>query len=141
MQDLKTKLEAAYKSIQWHDCELCHEQYTATGWHCTACGHHSESWCATCRRFPSTRSSGRRARSGDADMCGIAGLVAPERVTDADCRLVAAMTRALAHRGPDAEGLVDDGPVALGNRRLAIIDPSGGGQPMTTPSSGKPLVR
>ena len=42
------------------------------------------------------------------------------------------MTKALAHRGPDGEGLHVDGPIALGHRRLAIIDPSDAGrQPMT----------
>ena len=43
------------------------------------------------------------------------------------------MTRALAHRGPDGEGVLVDGAAALGNRRLAVIDPSpAGAQPMTT---------
>jgi len=32
------------------------------------------------------------------------------------------MTRALSHRGPDAEGIIMDGPAALGHRRLSIID-------------------
>ena len=32
------------------------------------------------------------------------------------------MAAALAHRGPDAEGFLDEGPVALGHRRLSIID-------------------
>lgn len=40
------------------------------------------------------------------------------------------MTRALAHRGPDGEGIHVTGNVALGHRRLAIIDPEGGTQPM-----------
>jgi asparagine synthase (glutamine-hydrolysing) len=35
---------------------------------------------------------------------------------------VAAMARALRHRGPDGEGLHRDGPLALGHRRLSIID-------------------
>jgi asparagine synthase (glutamine-hydrolysing) len=42
----------------------------------------------------------------------------------------AAMTTTLACRGPDAEGLWIDQHVALGHRRLAVIDPAGGGQPM-----------
>src|SRR5687767_4949123 len=62
-------------------------------------------------------------------MCGIAGIVSWEAPPDRD--LVAAMTDALAHRGPDGEGTEADGPVAFGHRRLAIIDLSPGGrQPM-----------
>src|SRR5689334_5505507 len=45
---------------------------------------------------------------------------------------VHAMSQALAHRGPDAAGMWCDGTVALGHRRLAIIDLSPAGtQPMT----------
>src|SRR6185312_8366987 len=42
------------------------------------------------------------------------------------------MTRALAHRGPDGEDFFidDDVPIALGHRRLAILDIAGGAQPM-----------
>ncbi len=41
------------------------------------------------------------------------------------------MTHALRHRGPDAEGVVARGPVALGHRRLSIIDvSSSSNQPM-----------
>lgn len=43
------------------------------------------------------------------------------------------MNAALAHRGPDAEGVWTEGPVALGHRRLAIIDLSDAGrQPMAS---------
>lgn len=44
------------------------------------------------------------------------------------------MTRALAHRGPDAEGFFEDTETgtALGHRRLSIVDLSGGAQPMST---------
>jgi asparagine synthase (glutamine-hydrolysing) len=43
------------------------------------------------------------------------------------------MTAALEHRGPDADGLYRDGPVALGHRRLSVIDLAGSPQPMSTP--------
>ena len=62
-------------------------------------------------------------------MCGIAGVVHP----DPRCRereAVRAMSRALAHRGPDGSGLFEAPGVCLGHRRLAVIDPAGGAQPM-----------
>ncbi|WP_096701947.1 asparagine synthase (glutamine-hydrolyzing) [Magnetospirillum sp. 15-1] len=58
-------------------------------------------------------------------MCGIAGILsfAPGRAP-ASPALVAAMRDTMAHRGPDGAGLWDsgDGRIALGHRRLAIID-------------------
>jgi asparagine synthase (glutamine-hydrolysing) len=67
-------------------------------------------------------------------MCGICGVYAPVPVGPERLGGVVAMMNAvLAHRGPDDEGLWTDaaGRVALGNRRLAIIDLSSGGhQPM-----------
>ncbi len=63
-------------------------------------------------------------------MCGIAGLVHLDNARPASLETVVAMTRTLAHRGPDGEGFWVKGPVALGHRRLAIIDLSTGDQPM-----------
>jgi asparagine synthase (glutamine-hydrolysing) len=61
-------------------------------------------------------------------MCGIADLEGR-----ADEAAVRAMTRALAHRGPDGEGVFADGPVALGSRRLAVIDVTDAGlQPIAS---------
>jgi asparagine synthase (glutamine-hydrolysing) len=54
-------------------------------------------------------------------MCGIVGIVNLDG-TPADGAIVERMTRAIAHRGPDGQGHTVDGPVGLGNRRLAIID-------------------
>ncbi len=64
-------------------------------------------------------------------MCGICGLYGP-RASAALDRDVRRMTRTVAHRGPDGEGtFVGDG-VALGHRRLSVIDLSpAGAQPMT----------
>ncbi len=42
------------------------------------------------------------------------------------------MTAALGHRGPDGEGMWTEGAAALGHRRLAIIDPATGAQPMVS---------
>jgi asparagine synthase (glutamine-hydrolysing) len=53
-------------------------------------------------------------------MCGICGLLARTASTQAE--RVAAMANALLHRGPDADGRHLDWPVALGHRRLSIID-------------------
>ena len=61
-------------------------------------------------------------------MCGIAGIHAPGG--DADPRLVAAMAERMAHRGPDGRGSYEAPGIALGMRRLAIIDPQGGHQPL-----------
>ena len=63
-------------------------------------------------------------------MCGIAGLLAPEG-EPGDVEAVRRMTDAIAHRGPDGEGLYHDGPAVLGHRRLSIIDLStAASQPM-----------
>lgn len=64
-------------------------------------------------------------------MCGIAGLVWQDRARPGDGGAARAMARALAHRGPDGEGVEVVGPAALGHRRLAVIDLSpAGAQPM-----------
>lgn len=62
-------------------------------------------------------------------MCGIAGILrldggSPRRAD------IEALNRRQIHRGPDGEGVHLDGPIGLGHRRLAIIDPVGGQQPM-----------
>lgn len=64
-------------------------------------------------------------------MCGICGLYNP-RAGDGLESDVRAMVRTIAHRGPDAEGIFVGQGVALGHRRLSIIDLSAAGaQPMT----------
>ncbi len=69
-------------------------------------------------------------------MCGIAGFWGAGSRIDID-----RMTDALAHRGPDARGVwtSPDASLHLGHRRLAIIDPEGGAQPMGT-SDGKLVI-
>lgn len=65
-------------------------------------------------------------------MCGIAGLVNLNG-NPAESVLLRKMTDAIAHRGPDGEGIFTDGCLGLGHRRLAIIDLSPAGrQPMQT---------
>ncbi len=65
-------------------------------------------------------------------MCGIAGRFSSNgALLPESQREIANMTRRLAHRGPDGEGILDRSPVAvLGHRRLAIIDVAQGHQPM-----------
>jgi asparagine synthase (glutamine-hydrolysing) len=66
-------------------------------------------------------------------VCGICGaaFAAPDKDTPSRVRV---MTAAMAHRGPDGEGFIIDEPrapgVALGMRRLSIIDLPGGHQPI-----------
>jgi asparagine synthase (glutamine-hydrolysing) len=60
-------------------------------------------------------------------MCGIAGIVNSDPARDAAMRR---MLDALAHRGPDGEGIYHDGLATLGHRRLSIIDLAGGQQPL-----------
>ena len=57
-------------------------------------------------------------------MCGITGILHFNKLPDAPQRVVR-MTNAIAHRGPDAEGFYDDPCIALGHRRLSILDLSG----------------
>jgi asparagine synthase (glutamine-hydrolysing) len=64
-------------------------------------------------------------------MCGICGFLGPSPDAPPNEAPVRAMARALAHRGPDNEGIASDGPMVLGHRRLSIIDLSPSGrQPM-----------
>jgi asparagine synthase (glutamine-hydrolysing) len=61
-------------------------------------------------------------------MCGICGIASHGGAPDPD--RVAAMCATLVHRGPDSDGTYLDGAVALGARRLSIIDLAGGDQPI-----------
>jgi asparagine synthase (glutamine-hydrolysing) len=64
-------------------------------------------------------------------VCGITGWVDYERDLTAEREAALAMTRTMRFRGPDDEGLWTDPHVALGHRRLAVIDVEGGVQPMS----------
>lgn len=63
-------------------------------------------------------------------MCGIVGFAENYHDPAVARRTLQAMAELIRHRGPDGEGLYADGRVALGHRRLSIIDLEGGGQPM-----------
>ncbi len=62
-------------------------------------------------------------------MCGWVALFNRDR-EPVDPSLLSAMAEALAHRGPDDSGLFVDGAAGLAHKRLAVIDPAGGAQPM-----------
>jgi asparagine synthase (glutamine-hydrolysing) len=65
-------------------------------------------------------------------MCGIVGLIHLDGAPVSPS-ILKKMTDAIAHRGPDGEGLWIDRNIGLGHRRLAIIDLSPAGhQPMTS---------
>jgi asparagine synthase (glutamine-hydrolysing) len=65
-------------------------------------------------------------------MCGITGWIDWEQdLTRPDAMAtLASMTASLAHRGPDAEGCWHGRHAAFGHRRLSVIDPANGAQPM-----------
>ena len=74
-------------------------------------------------------------------MCGVYGIVAFDRETQIDASVVRTLTRTLAHRGPDDEGIWCDGSSALGFRRLSIIDlTSNGNQPFVNEAGDVRLV-
>jgi asparagine synthase (glutamine-hydrolysing) len=65
-------------------------------------------------------------------MCGICGIVALDDPLPSGLKYaIGPMTDTLAHRGPDGAGCYVNDHVALGHRRLAIIDRDGGVQPMS----------
>ncbi|MEM8733703.1 MAG: asparagine synthase (glutamine-hydrolyzing) [Planctomycetota bacterium] len=63
-------------------------------------------------------------------MCGIAGIALSSTDRNAGKRRLEAMLDAIVHRGPDDSGLLVDGEVAIGMRRLSIIDLADGQQPI-----------
>ncbi len=63
-------------------------------------------------------------------MCGICGMFEHNQSKGVDLQTLRNMMEVLQHRGPDDEGWVLDDHVALGSRRLSIIDVAGGKQPM-----------
>jgi asparagine synthase (glutamine-hydrolysing) len=61
-------------------------------------------------------------------MCGIAGIIDPTHSTNS--HVLATMLDAMRHRGPDGEGTHIEAGVAMGMRRLAVIDLKTGDQPL-----------
>src|SRR5579863_1642792 len=63
-------------------------------------------------------------------MCGIAGFMGLQYNQDSAEHLINNMCGVIRHRGPDDQGIWVENGVALGMRRLAIIDIAGGQQPI-----------
>src|SRR5262245_21521639 len=63
-------------------------------------------------------------------MCGIAGLLPGDPRAIPDARVLAAMARTLSHRGPDEERIEARPGLGIAFRRLSVIDPRGGSQPL-----------
>ncbi len=63
-------------------------------------------------------------------MCGIAGIIHLDEDASVSRDDLVRMANAIVHRGPDAEGIHQRGPVGFAFRRLAIIDVAGGDQPI-----------
>ncbi len=72
-------------------------------------------------------------------MCGIAGWISGGHQSP-DREVLTRVIRALAHRGPDAEGIVIEGPAGLAHRRLSIIDLSANANQPMRDASGRYLI-
>lgn len=63
-------------------------------------------------------------------MCGISGFLHFDKERQVSDNVIRKMNDVIAHRGPDGEGFYINKNIALGHRRLAIIDLNTGAQPM-----------
>ena len=73
-------------------------------------------------------------------MSGIAGCLALAGGTRPDADWVLRAVRRMAHRGPDDEHVISDGPMSLGARRLAVIEPSAAGRQPIRSADGRFLI-
>jgi len=63
-------------------------------------------------------------------MCGIVGFINQENKNFNWEKILENMTREIKHRGPDAKGFYINKNIKFGHRRLIVVDPEGGKQPM-----------
>jgi asparagine synthetase B (glutamine-hydrolysing) len=73
-------------------------------------------------------------------MCVITGVYARRAEQPVSAGQLERMTAALSHRGPDGDGFHIEPGIGLGHRRLAIVDPAGGQQPMYNENGAVALV-
>ena len=78
-------------------------------------------------------------------MCGIAGLIRFQSKNDITESEIKKMLSCMQHRGPDNEGYIifnnSIDKIALGNRRLSIVDVNNGNQPFVNDSKGVSVVQ
>ena len=72
-------------------------------------------------------------------MCGIVGFVDKRKKKEKES-IIKKMADRIVHRGPDGEGYFVDDVVALGHRRLSIIDLNTGGQPIFNKDKSKMII-
>ena len=72
-------------------------------------------------------------------MCGFTGFVDNTPKIQKD-KIIKKMADRIIHRGPDSEGYFTDDNVALGFRRLSIVDLAGGDQPIFNETGDKVIV-
>lgn len=70
-------------------------------------------------------------------MCGIAGIVNFKKDISNKRNILEMMVKTLKKRGPDGEGIYISNNVIFGHRRLIVVDPKGGSQPMTKIFEGR----
>ena len=73
-------------------------------------------------------------------MCGIAGILHFDTEKTIDYSVIKKMTDIISYRGPDGEGFYIHNNLALGHRRLSIIDLSTGDQPMFSDDNSIAIV-
>ena len=72
-------------------------------------------------------------------MCGFVGFIDKKPKKEKD-KIIKDMAKAIIHRGPDSDGYYTDSEVALGFRRLSIIDLKGGSQPIYNEDNSMVIV-
>jgi asparagine synthase (glutamine-hydrolysing) len=73
-------------------------------------------------------------------MCGITGWIDWQNDLTREYQILDCMTNELYNRGPDTQGTWLSKNAALGHRRLVVVDPEGGSQPMTIRSGDKNFI-
>jgi asparagine synthase (glutamine-hydrolysing) len=73
-------------------------------------------------------------------MCGIAGWINTDKKIGNETKIIEAMANTLSKRGPDDSGVYASNHALLGHRRLTVVDPEGGAQPMIKTVGDKTYV-